>query len=153
MKKGNVLTKALGLIIVLILWLLFIEYFANPYKKIQSQSSEDGSYYLRIYKFFYTKKQFDSLLSRLILENNDALSLNATAYFIEKDSMCWMVPIINQRCATFDSYPNDTTWITTLSDRKRESSKKMLYFPNGIYSCRNRLLAICEKSNEFTDAK
>lgn len=144
MNSKIIFFRAAVLIVVLIITIFMVDYFANPYKKIQAQYSEDGYYYLNFYKKVYTKKSFDSLLARLIIQNTDALSINVVASFIEENNMCWMSRHLNEKCALFDRYPRDTTWLTKLDFRTRESSKEMLYFSNGLYSVRDRLNSKCK---------
>lgn len=136
--------KAFALVFLIIVAILLVNYFANPYKKIQGQYPEDGYSYLNFYKSVYSKEGFDSLLARLIIQNTDALSINVVASYIEDNRMCWLLPLIDKKCKIFEEYPKDTTWATKLEFRARESSKEMLFFSNGIYSVRDRLKSKCK---------
>ena len=144
MKNKFTIPQAIGLIILILVSILIINYFANPYKKILAQYPEDGYSYLNFYRKVYSKKSFDSLLSRLIIQNTDALSINIVASYIEENKMCWMLRFLEEKCASFDKYPFDTTWVTNLEFRTRESSKEMLYYSNGLYSVRDRLNSKCK---------
>jgi hypothetical protein len=141
-----------SLIILLTIVLLFALYIlSSPYEKIRNYNEDLGVgpfTYLNIYKKVFPKKKFDKLIDKLIIENMDINSIDLTAEFCRIENLYEYIPILEQKCKLFATFPKDSIWDVKISNRSiRQSATSQLELPNNICENLNRL-----KESQLSDS-
>jgi hypothetical protein len=143
--KKEKMKKIKGLLIILLTTFLLFAFFIlnSPYEKIRDYNEDLGigpQTYLCIYKNVFPKKKFDKLINRLITENMDINSVDITAEFCRRENLYEYIPILEQKCSLFATFPKDSTWAVKISNSStRHSATSQLELPNNICENLNRL--------------
>jgi hypothetical protein len=118
----------------------------SPYQQIitADKDYETALEYLENYKVSMPEIVLDSLLVKLIQENMDVYSINMTACAITNWKRCEFIPLLEEKCLLFDSFPIDTSWLVRISSNtRRESSVEMTKNTNGLFEKLDKLKAVC----------
>ncbi|HSY60768.1 MAG TPA: hypothetical protein VK796_02780 [Cytophaga sp.] len=135
--------KILLIILLTIISLCSFYILNSPYEKIRDYNEDLGISpftYLRIYKRVFPKNKFDKLIDRLVTENMDIKSVNITAEFCRIEKLYEYIPILEQKCKYFSTFPKDSIWEVKISENNtRESGTSQLELPNNIYENLHKL--------------
>lgn len=114
MKKA--LFRGIGVLTLFgILTIIYVILTFNPYSKVINSADDDipGNTYFKLYKVILPNKQFDSLLVKLICENDDDLSVAsmATNYAINHKK-CFLINPLQGLTSRIHSYRVDSPHYT-----------------------------------------
>jgi hypothetical protein len=111
-------------LVILCLLLSYITYLSiNPYSKIRNADYRNAKIYLSLYETFMTNSKFDSLLTKLIIKNNDLKSVISTVDYITKGKKCNLIIRVQTKLNQLKAIPIGEHLIdTTFSDKTVEYS-------------------------------
>ena len=122
----------------------FFFYLRNPEQNIIRE--DEGTSYLELYYRCMSTDRFDSLLEKVIKNNEDIHSLNVIALFALDKSKCKVLPLLKDRCEVLQELPLGSIWTVKLtSNHYRDSSREMLDFSNSFCYTIHRLESKCSQ--------
>lgn len=140
-----------SVIVLAIVMMIYTRVTHNSYNKVIRSArfdESDKNWYLKLYSIILPRKQFDSLLVKLITRNNDDLYavIQVADYSIDHEK-CFLIEKLEKQSNLFHSYAKDS--LINMNPGKKliiggYSSEYFGYFDTLLNNRLKELKAVCE---------